>query len=195
MHRLMTALAAVSAAGYTGSMNTQRTGSSAVRMAMRLAGFVLTVTVLPAMAVTVHTWVDADGLRHFADAPPATAPPASLAEIEIAGARTPPGPDDDRYSIMNQWQRMREERDADEARALERKRLRLAARNQPSSTADRQPESNDSWFYPGYAFPPYAYPRPPGGHRHPPVVAAPRNRNTFVPLPVPVWPRQRASGR
>ena len=152
-------------------------------------------------AFTVHTWLDAEGIRHYADAPP----DASVGQSErIEFADTPPGDDDaaaDYYSISNQWARLRDERDASDARALERKKLLLEQRQLQSQSAPPPEDVYRSGGYRGYA--PY-YPGQYGGYgqgfgahsgggghvdraRH----ISERRHHGFSPTPVPVWPRQR----
>ncbi len=82
--------------------------------------------VLPAQADIAHKWVDADGVTHYSDEPPAdAAAPATAIELPAAGRRaTSPG--DDYYSIANQWQRMHQERLERDRIALEKARLRAA---------------------------------------------------------------------
>ncbi len=137
-------------------------------------------------AVTVHTWVDGDGVRHFADAPPADQVPSS----EITVDEGPPlaGLDGDYYSIGNQWQRLRAEREAQAAMELERERID-AARRDGSSAPPPADEQARTRVYPSYyGSPPfYGSPYPtPTEERGPPSP-----RNAFVNTPPPVWPRER----
>ncbi len=147
----------------------------------------LLVWATASMAVTVHTWVDADGVRHFADAPPADGAPDSVSEITLDGGDALAPSDADYYSISNQWERLRAEREAQNTLDLERRRI-------DAEQADPAPPpvSADvprSVFYPNYyGLPPRfgpLYPRP--HHERGP----PSPRNAYVNTPPPVWPRER----
>ena len=142
--------------------------------------------VAASQAVTVHTWVDGDGVRHFADAPPAEPVPSS----EITVDEGPPlaGLDGDYYSIGNQWQRLRAEREAQAAMELERERIDATRRDESSAPppADEYPRTT---VYPSYyGVPPfYGSPYPMTSDERGP----PSPRNAFVNTPPPVWPRER----
>ncbi len=72
----------------------------------------------PLQAQQVYRWVDAQGLSHFGDQPP---PPGAAQREELVlpdYAEPARPPDQDPYSIMNQLQRLQEQR-----AALERARL------------------------------------------------------------------------
>ena len=151
-----------------------------------LFGLVLCCVASACAAVTVHTWVDADGVRHFADAPPATAGTSS-SEITIDSGATPLADDVDYYSISNQWQRLRAERESLDALALEQRRIDAGPPLAPPPVVlDSGPRSV---FYPNFFGlpprfdPPYSPPVPARGHPSP--------RNAFVNTPPPVWPRER----
>jgi len=155
------------------------------RRAAIMAGMLLWATV--SAAVTVHTWVDAEGVRHFADAPPVGDATTEASEITLdVGASLAPG-DADYYSISNQWQRLRAEREAQHAVELERRRLDDASSEPPPpSMRDEEPRPV---FYPNYyGLPPRfgpLYPRHGGDH------GPPSPRNAKVNTPPPVWPRER----
>ena len=149
----------------------------------------LSLVATASAAVTVHTWVDADGVRHFADAPPSGDANASTNASEITldvGSSLAPG-DADYYSISNQWQRLRAEREAQAAMDLENRRID-AAQSEPSPPAVAE-DMPRSVFYPSYySLPPRVgpfYPMP-SGERGPPSP-----RNAHVNTPPPVWPRER----
>jgi hypothetical protein len=82
----------------------------------------------PAAADVVYRWVDEGGVTHFSDSPPAAQDTVQGGVESIAlpdnfpAAADPAG---DYYSIVNQWKRMREERNEREKLALEEERLRL----------------------------------------------------------------------
>lgn len=134
-------------------------------------------------AVTVHTWRDAQGVRHFADKPPAEPGTTDAAEITLdTGAALDPS-DLDYYSIAQQWQRLRAERDAQNALELEKRRIDAGSDNTPAPVAAQLPHSV---FYPSfYGLPgrPGPLPSPAGGERGP---SSPRN--AYVNAPVPPWP-------
>ena len=149
-------------------------------------------------AVTIHTWVDENGVRHYADAPPdRSATAASQFEIPASATATDSG--DDYYSIVNQWERLRAEREADAARALERERLASQERVARAAAApDYGPERSEYDSYPIY--PPSGGRRwgphggPPGhpGHDGPqPAPTGGGRRNAKVNATPPVWPSQR----
>jgi hypothetical protein len=76
----------------------------------------------------VYRWVDEDGITHFSDSPPAARTTAQGDVESIALPENLPAavnPAEDYYSIVNQWKRMREERNEREKLALEEERLRL----------------------------------------------------------------------
>ena len=89
-----------------------------------VTGFVLAPLLV--YGVTVHTWMDGDGVRHFSDAPP-TDTAADTAQFEIAEMSANAREGDDYYSISNQWKRIREERLARETLRVERARARAEA--------------------------------------------------------------------
>ena len=141
-----------------------------------------------AAAITVHTWIDSDGVRHFADAPPAGDQPATvieLADMPVAAA------DDDYYSIVNQWKRLRAERESAAVLSLERERIEAAAPTPPA--ADYAEPPRRLAIYPGaygYGYPlAYVPPRPAPFMEMPSAITPRRNAN--VNTPVPLWPRQR----
>ena len=151
-----------------------------------LLGLALCCAASACAAVTVHTWVDADGVRHFADAPPAAAGTSS-SEITIDGGVTPLADDVDYYSISNQWQRLRAERESLDALALEQRRIDAAPPFAPAPVV--QDSGPRSVFYPNFfGLPPrFGPPYPPPG----PARGYPSPRNAFVNTPPPVWPRER----
>ena len=95
-------------------------------LSFHLTLLVLLATHANVRAVTVHTWIDGDGVRHYSDEPPAsaTADPRRFVIADTPAAAS----DEDYYSIVNQWQRMREERDESKAHRLEREQIRSEER-------------------------------------------------------------------
>jgi hypothetical protein len=65
-----------------------------------------------AQADAIHKWVDARGVTHYSDRPPATAA-IQTTQLDIDTGRdsaaSSTGNPDDYYSIANQWQRMSQE--------------------------------------------------------------------------------------
>lgn len=137
-------------------------------------------------AVTVHTWIDSDGVRHFADQPPTDQSASS--EMTVDEGAPVASDAADYYSIGNQWQRLRAEREALAALDLERQRRAAvqgaqSAAQPPVDTTIRAP------VYPAYyGSPPFVqWPEPmPSDERGPPSP-----RNAYVNKPPPLWPRQR----
>ena len=182
-------------------------GQKAGMYARRLRAAMIAVGVLvtcDCVAVTVHTWVDAEGVRHYADAPPAGAQDSHELQID----NSPAAPANDYYSIVNQWNRTRAEKQADAAMQIEKDRAAAAAAPPAPPTYIEQPPR--ALLYPGAS--PYGYgfgfdnDNRGGRHHHhhsdddddrPPAVA-PRppshfeGRNpTMVNTPPPPWPSAR----
>ncbi|MGR8950609.1 MAG: DUF4124 domain-containing protein [Gammaproteobacteria bacterium] len=103
-----------------------------------------------AVSVTVHTWKDADGVTHFSDAPSPTGIESETLNFDALEDKKKQDVDDF-YSIANQWQRLRAERDA--ARALrEAKEQRRAAEADRRAAIDLQQaaQSSNDQNYPVY---------------------------------------------
>lgn len=135
-------------------------------------------------AVTVHTWLDSEGVRHFADGPPPDQVPSN--EIVINHGASTNGQDDDYYSIDKQWQRLRAEGEVRDALALERERIEEASRDYypPAAPAPAPARPN---FYPNF----YGFPLPYGAPYLSDERGPPSPRNAFVNKAPPVWPRER----
>lgn len=137
-------------------------------------------------AVTVHTWIDSDGVRHFADKPPTDQSASS--EISVAEGAPVAGAAADYYSIGNQWQRLRAEREAQAATELERERLELERGEQAAAPPPAYTPTRSPLYRPYYGSPPlYPWPDPMMGEERGP----PSSRNAFVNKAPPLWPRQR----
>ena len=155
-----------------------------LRASILVAGL---ITAWQVAAVTVHTWIDADGARHFADAPPG----GGLASEERVLSDIPPSSVvDDYYSIGRQWERMRAEREVKDAQALERARIAAAARatEQPPVYIESPPRG--VLYPPTYGYPigfGQPWPWPASG----PEVGPPSARNAKVNATPPAWPRNR----
>jgi len=147
-----------------------------------------------APAVTVHTWLDADGVRHFADEPfegedAVTAPSV----IEIPDNQHAVA-DDDYYSILNQWSRLRAERERADLLSLERSRLRAQEERAP---ADEPPQGQGGvGLYQRY-WPPYIRERVPRHHDRPRIdreaYLREARKGQFIPYSRGAWPRERAA--
>ncbi len=107
----------------------------------------------PAEATTIHSWVDDDGVTHFSDAPPVG---------EIDGATTveiddnyPPQRDAqaEYYSIANQWNRMREEREAKNKLSLEKARIQAEKSAALAYTQPPVAQTGYRDYFPIYGFP------------------------------------------
>lgn len=150
------------------------------------------VASMQAHAVTVHTWTDENGVVHYGDRVPDSVDNAETLELEDL----PPPDDADPYSVVKQWERVREERERKDALALERERLRAEER---ASRAAPPPVVTPSWrpvIYPG--FNPYRNrgagfgrgfnggPQPSGRDAY----NDQRRRRGFSPEGVPAWPNR-----
>ena len=157
----------------------------------RIAWIALIVS-LQATAVTVHTWIDENGVVHYGDRVPPSVDDADTVELDDL----PPPDDADPYSVVKQWERVREERERRDALALERERVRAEARARRDTPP---PVYTPSWrpvVYPG--FNPYrgrggGYghgfadgPRPSGRDAY----REQRRRSGFSPAGVPAWPNR-----
>ena len=100
-------------------------------------------------AATVHRWVDEHGVTHFSDAPP-SGDVDDVKTLELSDD-FPAAPDTrtNYYSIANQWERMREERDEKTRVELQKARIRAekAAAVAYSEPAAEAPERR---YYPTY---------------------------------------------
>lgn len=82
----------------------------------------------PALASTVHKWVDSKGVTHYSDqAPPMAASEVSKLSLRDTEETEPdtPGSASHYYSIANQWQRMQREQQLRQQRELQREQMRL----------------------------------------------------------------------
>ena len=135
-------------------------------------------------AVTVHTWIDSEGVRHFADGPPQDQVPSN--EIIITDSAPRNAQDADYYSIDKQWQRLRAEGEARDALALQRQRID-AARRDDYGPPPREPEPLRPNFFPNF----YGFPQPYGAPYLSDERGPPSPRNAFVNKAPPLWPRER----
>ena len=92
------------------------------------------------LAVTVHKWKDANGVTHFSDEPAPKHIVSETIEYEDLANRDSKS-NDDFYSIANQWQRLKAERDATLARR-ELKAQRQAAERQAAYELQAAREAN-----------------------------------------------------
>ncbi len=105
-----------------------------------------------APAATVHRWVDEHGVTHFSDAPPAENV-SDVKTLELSDDY--PDAVDTRtnyYSIANQWERMRVEREQKNRVELEKARIRA---DKAAAVAYSEPvvEAREPRYFPAY-FPP-----------------------------------------
>lgn len=104
-----------------------------VKHAMRLQIIMLILCLpLPLSAVSVYQWTDEQGVTHFSDEAPVNdnaGKPVSSFEVEEAYPQTR-DPEEDYYSISNQWQRANDDRMAREKLKLERDKIRASRSNQ-----------------------------------------------------------------
>ncbi len=117
----------------------------------------------PLHAGEVYSWVDDKGVTHYSDTRPAgTAPDEGGVEtIAVLDEFSEADPSGDYYSIVNQWQRIQEERAEERRHALERERLRTEriraeseARQAQAAAAARvaQPESRTVFVNSSYPY-------------------------------------------
>lgn len=175
-------------------MRTRRTALSRIGIACAL-GTVTSVCVAAGGGVTVHRWVDESGVTHFSDLPPGDETRATVLDIDVGTDRGPDDPTEDYYSVANQWRRLAAERDAREARRLERRyvdNLARAAAPTPSREARHDGVAGPfavplgpSFGYPGLG--PGIGPVPHDGDGRPrrraPVVVDPPRSRFSVPGP------------
>lgn len=112
-------------------------------------GLLLCSIGLSVPAATVHRWVDEHGVTHFSDAPPAGAA-ADVKTLELSDDfPTAPDTHANYYSIANQWERMREERNEKNQVALEKARIRA---EKAAAVAYSEPtaEPEAPRYYPAY---------------------------------------------
>ena len=121
------------------------------------------------LAEQLYRWTDEQGRVHFSD----RAPDGSVAG-EVEALPTPqfadPGTTPDRYSVLQQWQRLSAERQAQQrARQENRYRSReLALRQREVAAAERaaeQPGASTGVWGPVWYTPPIHRPGHPPGHR------------------------------
>ena len=98
----------------------------AVALCVAALAAALSVGMVAAGDVTVHRWVDEQGVTHFSDTPPRAAVRSERWEVTVSAPDTDPATA--YYSVANQWRRLSRERDAREARRLERRYLDAVTR-------------------------------------------------------------------
>jgi hypothetical protein len=128
--------------------------SKTMALLKKLVIFMLLCNIVAAaMAATVHHWVDDDGVTHFSDSAPASAIEGATTLIIDDGLSGAQGDSADYYSIVNQWQRMRAERDKNIETSSARARIR--ADHAAALNYDDQPrqETSEQQYYPAYGFP------------------------------------------
>jgi hypothetical protein len=134
---------------------------------------------MPATAGEVYKWVDADGITHFGESPPASAA-GEVEVIEMAVIEPVTQPTRDYQSTLDVAKSIEESR-------LERERLRLEQRKLDADSRRRQPgayseQGTTRYYYPPYyghprKYPPHHYRRPLSEerYRHPAYGYGPRH--------------------
>jgi len=146
----------VETAGLFGTIDAEPSVLSVVRINMIpirefIFGTILASSLLtPASAAVIHKWIDADGITHYSDEAPA-ATPVTLIETTVPETAAK---NDGYYTIANQWQRMRHERQQREKIILEKARLEAARQlreaPQPEVIYVQEPAvKRYSVYYPG----------------------------------------------
>lgn len=109
-------------------------------------------------AVSIYQWVDSEGVTHFSDETPVEGTMAErLSQYEIE-ENYPQGrdPEEDYFSIINQWKRTNDERGARDTLRLTKNRSGPINLPQPqASYTDRPAERYNTAYYPS----PYSYNR------------------------------------
>jgi hypothetical protein len=106
-----------------------------------------------ASAATIHKWVDDDGVTHFSDAPPA---PGTVGATTVELSNDYPLLPDanaDYYSIANQWNRMRQEREAKDQLSLEKARIQAEQRAAVAYAEAPLEQTDYESYYPVYGLP------------------------------------------
>lgn len=113
------------------------------------------------MRVEVYKWVDADGVTHYSEAPPAQsrAEVASFERMNLEFNPARPLQAQDYYSIINQAKRMEASRLARERLKHERERLRVQRLAQHAATRGADPRASDTsnrYVYPVFLGQPFS---------------------------------------
>lgn len=88
-----------------------------------LGASLIAAALTPGHAAVAHKWVDADGLTHYSDTPPAASTPVTRIDLTAAKNTTR---EEGFHSIANQWQRLQRERWRRDRVELEKARLEAA---------------------------------------------------------------------
>jgi hypothetical protein len=104
-------------------------------------------------AAAVHSWVDHDGVTHFSDSPPALPAEGVTTLILDDDLHRTGDSSSDYYSIVNQWQRMRAERDKKTETTLARARIRADHAAALNYSDEPYQEISEPRYYPAYWFP------------------------------------------
>ena len=139
---------------------------------MRFALLVLALTATAPLHAQIYKWVDAKGVTHYSDKPPAD----RQAKPQIVEERLSIIPSDPALSAATSAMRAQGARQAELAQAewLQRQRLMLAAQAMPGDYSDCPYRMDCDWPYAyryGYAYAPFVSraPRPPHpAHHRPP---------------------------
>ena len=139
---------------------------------MHIRSFIALVSVLlifsqsfSVYAISVFQWVDSEGVTHFSDETPVDGTAVEqLSNFEV-DENYPQGrdPEEDYFSIINQWKRTNDERGArDSLRQANRQNIQIL-RQQPPPLYNDQPSQR---YYTGLLSSPYSYNRGQGHHRN-----------------------------
>ncbi len=107
-------------------------------------------------AGSVHKWVDEKGITHYSDYVPHDIP-SSAERIEIPSTYGSTVDQDDYYSILNQWKRMREERLERKKLQLEKAKQKMALKQAQAATVPQivyigEQEERNTRYYPVYPY-------------------------------------------
>ncbi len=108
----------------------------------------LMLVALGSQAAAIYQWQDADGVTHFSDAPPAKTDAASeLNSFELeTDFPDVQDPEENYYSISQQWERAKEDRLAREQLKLEREKLRTTRLQQQQNVQLASEEPRRTYF-------------------------------------------------
>lgn len=128
-------------------------------ISLYLMTFLFVAVAAPVFAGSVHKWVDEQGITHYSDQLPKSINNKisnSVEQVDVLDSYRNTdlvGPQDDYYSVTNQWARMREERIARKQLQLEKnkqKEVASPAVPQVVYINQEQPQSSNV-YYPAYS--------------------------------------------
>ena len=107
------------------------------------------VFVNSATAITVHTWKDEHGVTHFSDSPSPAGVESEALNFDQLREKSADN-SEDYYSIANQWQRLKAERDASNARREAKAERRAAEADRRAALELQQANATQPNGYPVY---------------------------------------------